>query len=379
MNICIFSGSRSEYGLLKILIKLLSKDKYFKTDLIVSGSHLSKKYGFSIKEILQDKISIKKKIFLNLKSSSTWSVCNNFSILNFKANNFFKNNKYNCLILLGDRYETLSLAIAAYINRIPIVHIHGGEKTEDSLDDNYRHAISKFSNFHFVSHQSNKNRLIQLGEDPKSIKIVGGLGASSISKLKLLTKKELFTQLKINPTNKTIVINFYPEISNINKSIKTLKYIFKIINDIEKINCIFTVPSHDIGNDQFQKLILDFTKSNKNYFFFKNLGQLKFLSLLNASSLLIGNSSSGIFEMPSFGKYSINVGKRQKGRIFSKTVIQCDPKIDDLRKKINIYLNKKIIKKTNKNIYYKKYTYENIYKFLRNNKLNTDIKKFRDL
>jgi UDP-N-acetylglucosamine 2-epimerase len=103
------------------------------------------------------------------------------------------------------------------------------------------------------------------------------------------------------------------------------------------------------------------------------------LSLLNASSLLIGNSSSGIFEMPSFGKYSINVGKRQKGRIFSKTVIQCDPKIDDLRKKINIYLNKKIIKKTNKNIYYKKYTYENIYKFLRNNKLNTDIKKFRDL
>ena len=267
----------------------------------------------------------------------------------------------------------------SYVLLLPLSFIACGEKTEDSLDDNYRHAISKFSNFHFVSHQSNKNRLIQLGEDPKSIKIVGGLGASSISKLKLLTKKELFTQLKINPTNKTIVINFYPEISNINKSIKTLKYIFKIINDIEKINCIFTVPSHDIGNNQFQKLILDFTKSNKNYFFFKNLGQLKFLSLLNASSLLIGNSSSGIFEMPSFGKYSINVGKRQKGRIFSKTVIQCDPKIDDLRKKINIYLNKKIIKKTNKNIYFKKYTYENIYKFLRNNKLNTDIKKFRDL
>jgi len=208
MKVGVFSGSRSEYGLLKELLKLLFKDTFFKTDFIVSGSHLSKKYGLSVKEILEDKISIKKKIVLDLKLSTAFDVCQNFSNINSKINKFFKTNKYDALILLGDRYESLAVAIAAYINRIPIVHIHGGEKTEDSLDDNYRHAISKFSNFHFVSHFTNKKRLIQLGEYPKSIKVVGGLGANSISKIKLINKKDLEKLLNIKFKYKVIVINF---------------------------------------------------------------------------------------------------------------------------------------------------------------------------
>ena len=381
MKICLFSGSRSEYGLLKKLIKLLLKDSYFKTDLIISGSHLSKKYGFSVKEVIEDKIKIKKKFSLDLKLSSPWNVCKNFSLINFKVNNFFKNSKYDVIILLGDRYETLSVAIAAYINRIPIVHIHGGEKTNDSLDDNYRHAISKFSNYHFVSHSLNKKRLIQLGEDSRSIKIVGGLGANSISSIKLLTKKELESALNIRFKNKIVIINFYPEVSNIKKSIETLKNIFKVIAEIKNINCIFSIPSHDAGNDMFEKLITSFTSKNKNYLFYKNLGQKKFLSLLKISSLLVGNSSSGVLEMPSFNKYSINIGDRQKGRIFSKTVIQCQPEVGQIRKKINLYIDKKLNIRGNSNVYYKKKTYEKIIKYLKNKNFlkKNEIKIFRDL
>ena len=366
MKICLFSGSRSEYGLLKKLIKLLLKDKFFKIDLIISGSHLSKKHGFSIREIIDDKIKIKKKFSLDLKSSSSWNVCKNFSIINFKVNNFFKNSKYDIIVLLGDRYETLSVAIAAYINRIPIAHIHGGEKTNDSLDDNYRHAISKFSNHHFVSHILNKKRLIQLGENPRSIKVVGGLGANSIKSIKLISKKKLELMLNTRFRSKIIIVNFYPEVSNIRKSIQTLKNIFKVITEIKNIHCIFTIH---------------FVRKNKNYFFYKNLGQKKFLSLLKISVLLVGNSSSGVLEMPSFGNYSINIGNRQMGRIFSKTVIQCQPKINEIRKKINLYINKKSTMSNNSNVYYKKNTYEEIIKHLKDKNFlkKNKIKRFRDL
>tara|TARA_B110000027_G_scaffold21149_1_gene22505 strand:- start:563 stop:1714 length:1152 start_codon:yes stop_codon:yes gene_type:complete len=381
MKVCVFSGSRSEYGLLKNLLRIFNKDKFFKTDFIVSGSHLSKKHGLSVQEIINDKIKIKKKFFLNLKSSTSWDICHNFSNINSKINNFFKDHKYDVLVLLGDRYESLAVAIAAYINRVPIAHIHGGEKTNDSLDDNYRHAISKFSNFHFVSHGINKKRLIQLGEEPKTIKIVGGLGANIISQIKLINKKKLETKLDTKFKYKIIIVNFYPEVSSIKKSINTLKNIFSVLSEIEKIHCIFTLPSHDIGNNKFENLIKSFIKSNKDYFFYKNLGQTKFLSLLKISTILIGNSSSGVLEMPSFGKYSINIGDRQKGRVFSSTVIQCSSNKDEIKKKINKYLKKKATKVKNENIYYKKNSYENIIKTLKKKNIfkKNEIKKFRDI
>ena len=381
MKVCVFSGSRSEYGLLKDLLRILNNDKFFKTDFIVSGSHLSKKHGLSVKEIINDKNKKKKKFFLNLKSSTSWDICHNFANINSKINNFFKDHKYDVLILLGDRYESLSVAIAAYINRVPIAHIHGGEKTNDSLDDNYRHAISKFSNFHFVSHDINKKRLIQLGEEPKTIKVVGGLGANIISKIKLINKKNLETKLCTKFKHKIIIVNFYPEVSSIRKSINTLKNIFRVISAIDKIHCIFTLPSHDIGNNKFENLIKKFVKSNKDYFFYKNLGQTKFLSLLKISTILIGNSSSGLLEMPSFGKYSINIGDRQKGRIFSKTVIQCSSNKNDIEKKINKYLKKETITVKNENVYYKKNSYENIIKTLKKKKIfkENEVKKFRDI
>ena len=198
MKICIFSGSRSEYGLLKKLIFLLKKDNFFNYKLIISGSHLSKKYGDTINEILNDRIKIDAKIKVNLKKSSSWDVGNSFSLINKKVNDYFKKNNFDLLLVLGDRYETLAVVIAAYISGIKICHIHGGEKTLDSLDDNFRHSISKFSHYHFVSHEKNKKRLIQLGEIKNNIFVVGGLGANNIKNFSFFDKIEIENMLKLD-------------------------------------------------------------------------------------------------------------------------------------------------------------------------------------
>lgn len=382
MKICIFTSSRAEYGLLKKLIQLISKDSFFKQNLVVTGSHLSKKYGTTSSEIIDDGIRIDKKIFLNLDQSNSFFVNKNFAQINSEMAKYFKRRKFDLFLVLGDRYEVLAAVISAYINRVPVAHIHGGEKTIDSLDDAYRHSISKFSNLHFVAHQNFKKRLLQLGETKNSIFNVGGLGAASIDNLNFLEKDEIEKKLNVKFKKHIILINFYPEISNLKNSINKLNQILKKIKKIKNSSLIFTLPSHDIGNNDFEKKIINFVKKNKNCNVYKNLGQKNFLSLMKVSSLMIGNSSSGILEYPSFNKFSINIGNRQQGRVFSKSVINLPSDITTLDK-IIIKLLK--IKRTNKvinskNLYFKKNTIKNIVRVLKKNisQLN-NIKNFNDL
>ena len=383
MRICILTSSRAEYGLLRNLISSISKDKFFKLSLVVTGSHLSKKYGQSISEIVKDKIQIKKKIYLNLNKSNSASVNRNFSKINNEIGIYFKKKKIDLLLVLGDRYEILAGVISAYINGIPIAHLHGGEKTLDSLDDSYRHSISKFSKLHFVSHNDFRKRLIQLGEAKKKIFVVGGLGADSISNAVFLKRKDLEKKMNVKFMENIIIINFYPEISNLNNSINKLKKILIQIKKLRNCSLIFTLPSHDIGNDNFEKIIKNFVKKDKNFNVYKNLGHKNFLSLMKTSSLMIGNSSSGILECPSFNKVSINIGKRQEGRVFSKSVMNIDSDLSNLNKLvINLLKKKKINKVINKNnLYYKKNTIKNIISVLK--KINISelkrIKNFNDI
>lgn len=380
MRVCIFTGSRSEYGLLKKLILTIQKNRLFKSNLIVTGSHLSKRYGFSLTEIKNDKVKITKKIYINLNDDSSWGIGSAFSELMKKLNTFFKTNKYDLIILLGDRYEALSAGITSYINRIPILHIHGGEKTLNSLDENYRHCISKLANIHCVSHLKYKKRLIQLGEKEKNIFHVGGLGAEIIKNFSFIRKKELEKNLNVKFKDKIIIINYYPEILNLKKSFNNLKIILNSLKYfLNDCSIIFTLPSHDISNDKFSSEIKIFCKKFNNAFVFKSLGQKKYYSLLNISNLMIGNSSSGVLEMPSFKKFSINLGSRQAGRIFSKSVINLPFNIDILKKNIKICLNKK--DNSIKNVYHKNNTTKNILnviKKIKNNQLNIK-KKFIDI
>ena len=371
-NIVLFTGSRSEYGLLRKLTLMLTKSNSFRTKLIVSGSHLSN-------EIKKDNFIIAKKINLNFKQSSSIQVNLNFAKVCNEVGKFIQSNKIDLFFVIGDRYETFAASTAAYINNIPIAHLHGGEKTIDSLDDNYRHAISKFSKIHFVAHHRYKSRLIQLGEESKKIFVVGGLGAEAISDFKFIKKEKLEKTLKLNFNNKIIIINFYPEISNIKLSLENLKNILKSISKINNVTLIFTLPSHDIGNDIFKKKILKFCKSHSNAYVFKSLGQHKYLSLLNAADLMIGNSSSGILEMPSFNKFTINLGNRQSGRIISNSVINLKSAKKNLTKIIKLKLHSKNFK--NRNSYYKKNTTKQIFTILK--KLDTTslskIKIFNDI
>jgi UDP-hydrolysing UDP-N-acetyl-D-glucosamine 2-epimerase len=379
MKIAFFTGSRSEYGLLKKLIYLTQKNK-MQPSLVVTGSHLSKKYGYSKNEIVKDKIKINKVIKLNLDHDTNFTIGKAFSDLVKSLTIFFKRNKFDLIILIGDRYETLSAAITAYIFQIPILHIHGGEITADSLDDNYRHCISKLSNIHCVSHLKYKKRLQQLGEKKQNIFITGGLGAEAIKTQKYLKLSQLEKDLKINLKKKIILVNFYPEISDLKKSFNNLKDLLKVLKEFRNKNIlIFTLPSHDMGNNLFSFEIKKFCNKNNNSFFFKSLGQQKYLSLLKVSSLMVGNSSSGILEMPSFQRFTINIGNRQSGRVFPKSVINSSTSFLILKNKISKYLNKK--SHSMKNIYFRPGTSSKILKIIKKikkNKINLN-KKFIDI
>lgn len=376
MKICLFSGSRSEYGINNKLLKLLVKNKKYKLLFLVSGLSKHKNFGLTLKNIeFDDSFKVSKNISLNTKTTTTNQVVSNFSKVLNQSSNFFRNKDIKLLIVIGDRYETLAAALAAYINRIPIAHIHGGEKTFNSLDDNFRHSISKFSNIHFVSHKDYRKRLIQIGEEKKNIHLVGGLGAEIIDDFKFIEKKELEKLLNIKISNHTILVNFYPEIDNLRFSLNNLKKILSALKNFKKYTIIFTLPTHEVGKNIFTNKIKLFAKKRKNCHVFYNLGQKKFLSVLKYSHIILGNSSSGILEMPSLGNYTINVGNRQKGRVLSKSIYSCSAN----KVKIVYLLNKllKMKKHKFKNIYFKKNTSKKIINILKKYKYE-ELKKIKD-
>lgn len=379
MKICLFSGSRSEYGINNKLLKLLKEDKKYKLFFLVSGLNKNEVFGLTLKSIkFDDNFEVSKNIPLNTKITTTNQVVSNFSKVFKESSDFLQNKDIKLLIVIGDRYETLAATLAAYINRIPIAHIHGGEKTFNSLDDNFRHSISKFSNLHFVSHKDYKKRLIQIGEDKKNIHLVGGLGAEILHDFEFIKKKDLEKLLNLKLSNHTLLVNFYPEIDNFKFSLNNLKIILNALKKFKNNSIIFTLPTHEVGKNIFTNEIKLFAKKRNNCHVFFNLGQKKFLSVLKYSHIVLGNSSSGILEMPSLGNYTINIGNRQKGRVFSESIYSCSANKVKIVHLINKLL--KMNKHKFKNIYFKKNTSKkiiNILKKYKYEKLNK-IKDFKD-
>ncbi len=378
MKIFLLTSTRADFGLLKNLIKKLNKDKKFNLKVIVTGSHLSKKHGLSLNEIKQSKIKVFKKIKISNSTKSNTFLLNDIGILSKKLSYLINQEKPHLMILLGDRYETLGAALAAYISKIPIAHIHGGEITSGSLDDGFRHSISKLSTIHFVSNLFYKKRLIQLGENPKTIFNVGSLGVENIFKTKLLEKDELQNRLKIKFKNNILSICLQPEIT---KSV-TLKLVNETLSALKNYNdktLIFTLPGVDLNNSVITDKLKYFVKRKKNAFLFKTLGSQNYLSLLKISDACIGNSSSGIIEMPTFNKPTINIGTRQEGRVRAKSVIDVSINRKEIQKKINLIYDKKVSKNFT-NPYNKSNTSKNIISILKNFNINKHkIKKFFDI
>tara|TARA_B110000014_G_C20079782_1_gene564067 strand:+ start:220 stop:1344 length:1125 start_codon:yes stop_codon:yes gene_type:complete len=372
-KILFISSSRADFGLMRDVVletQKINKETY----LMVTGSHLSNSFGNTISEIKKNKIKniIKKKLlddnFKDLDVSSYVA-----KSINLTAEVIIKK-KPDVVVLLGDRYELLGSAIAAMTFRIPIAHIHGGEVTQGAYDDSIRHSITKLSHLHFPIHDRYKKRLIQLGENPKTIFNYGGLGAYYVLKTKLLSKYELEKYLKVSLKKKIVLVTFHPVTLEKNRSEFQIKNLIKFLNTLNDMTIIITSSNFDSENNIIKKELFKFLKKKKAYYI-NSLGNTAYISLLKLAYLVIGNSSSGVLETPYFGTKTINIGNRQKGRIISDNIINSDYEFKSIYKAF-LKIKKKPKKKSN--IFLKKNTPNKIAKKILSFKYNLK-KKFYDL
>lgn len=333
IKLAIITSTRAEYGIFFPLIKTLLADDYYNLHLLVTGTHLSEKYGHTIDFIKKDGIPIAYEIPVLMENSTNTEEISR-ALVEFEK--IYKKENYDAIMVLGDRYELFGFCISAMLNRIPIIHLHGGEKTEGALDEKIRHAITKIASIHFTSIKEYADRIIQMGENPKYVWTVGALGIDNILHLPLLNRTELQKELDIADLSKTAVVTFHPVTSdNIEHIIWETKELFNALISVD-FNYIVTMPNSDYGSSQLYNVITSYANRYPDTFkIFKSLGQINYLSLLKYAKLLIGNSSSGIIEAPSFRIPTIDIGDRQQGRYAPPTVIHTDCNTEAIVNAIN--------------------------------------------
>ena len=330
-KICFLTGTRAEYGLLSGLIKKVEKNKSSSSQLIVTGTHLSKEYGNTIDTIFKDKIKITRKIDISLINNSRLGVSKSFSLAVEKISRSLNSLNPDLLVLLGDRYETFAAATSATILNIPIAHIHGGETTQGAFDESFRHSITKMSHFHFCTTDAYKKRIIQLGENPKNVFCVGSLGIDNILSNKYLNTKQLEREISLPFSKKNIFITFHPVTLERDTSKQHFKNLLRSLNKIENVSLFFSKANADPGGKKINDEIERFVKKNQSKSMVRSsYGQQLYFSLLKYVDLVIGNSSSGLIEVPHFKIPTINIGDRQLGRIIGKSVINCLPTEDSI-------------------------------------------------
>ena len=339
-KICVVTSSRADYGLLRFLIHKIEMSKFFDLQLVVSGSHLSKIHGYTLNEIIKDNITISKKIETISKTNTREDIANNVSNTIQKMTKAFSSLKPDMVLLLGDRYEIFSTAIASAFLNIPIAHIHGGELTEGAIDDVLRHSITKLAHIHFTSTMIYKKRVIQMGEQPKSVFNVGSLGVDNLNKLNLIDIKTLQKNLDFQFKSKNIMVTYHPVSLNENP-VDGINILLNALNNFKEIGIIFTYPNADILSTKIIENILNFEKNNDNVKVFSNLGQIKYFSCLKYCNGVVGNSSSGIIEAPSLKTWTINIGSRQKGRVRAPSVFDVKTNKKEIINKLNFLLNDK--------------------------------------
>ena len=324
-NICVVTGSRSEYGLLRWVMEGISQSTKLKLQIIVTGMHLSSKFGYTADVIESDGFQIDCKVNMSLSSDTSVGITKSMAVGLNGFGDALAKLKPDILLILGDRYEIFVAAIAAMIARIPIVHLHGGELTEGAFDDSIRHSITKMSHLHFAAAEEYRNRIIQLGEQPDKVFNVGGVGIDNILRLKLLSRDELEAMLNFKFLKKNLLITFHPVTL---ETIKTATQTEELLNALLKLKdtgLIFTMSNADIENELIFEKIRDFCSKNKNAKYYTSLGQLNYLSCIKYVDGVVGNSSSGLIEAPAFKKGTVNIGDRQRGRLKALSIIDCKP------------------------------------------------------
>ncbi len=331
-KVCIFTGTRAEYGLLNPLMKAFKNEKSMELQIIVSGMHLSPEFGSTYKEIERDGFQTNEKVEMLLSADTPVAICKSIGLGIISFGETLTRLMPDIAIVLGDRFEALTFAIAATVTQIPLAHIHGGEVTVGVIDEAFRHAITKMSHLHFTSTAVYRKRVIQLGENPENVFNVGALGIDNIKNMNILSKKQIEKELKIMLKEKILLITFHPLTVEKSATEKQFKNLLIVLDSIKKVNLIFTYANADPGGRMINKLINDFVEKNQSKSkAFSSLGQLNYLSIMKYVDAVVGNSSSGIIEAPSFNIGTINIGDRQKGRIKAGSVIDCGPSISNIK------------------------------------------------
>lgn len=322
-KVCVVTGTRAEYGLLYWLMKEIETDDSLELQIIVTGMHLSPEFGLTYKEIEKD-FKIDKKIEMLLSSDTSIGISKSMGLAQISFAEAYEELNPDIVVVLGDRYEIFSAVSSAMIARIPIAHLHGGETTEGAFDEAIRHSITKMSHLHFTATQKYKNRVIQLGEHPSRVFNVGGLGIENIKRLKLFSKEEFEESIYFKLNQKNILVTFHPVTLENSTAKEQFQDLLDALDEREDTNIIFTKANSDTDGRIINQMVDEYVAKNSHKSIgFTSLGQLRYLSALQYVDAMVGNSSSGIAEAPSFKIGTINIGDRQKGRIKADSVIDC--------------------------------------------------------
>ncbi|MCT2534643.1 UDP-N-acetylglucosamine 2-epimerase [Aquibacillus koreensis] len=338
-KISILTATRAEYGLLKPIISKLNTVAEFDVRIVVTGAHLSPEFGLTYREIEKDGFVIDEKIEMLLSADTPAAISKSMGLAMISFADYFNRLKPDMLIVLGDRYETLAVCMSAMNERIPITHLYGGETTEGAVDESIRHAITKLSYLHFTSTEKYRSRVIQLGEQPERVFTVGAVGVENILKQRLLDKNELESSIKFKLDKPYAMVTFHPVTLENNQSAVQFQELLNVCKKYQDMKFIFTKANADTNGRIINDMIDAYLEENENAIAFTSLGMTRYLSALKYCTVVIGNSSSGLLEAPSFGIPTINIGDRQKGRLLAESVINCEPTVEGINESLKIALS----------------------------------------
>jgi GDP/UDP-N,N'-diacetylbacillosamine 2-epimerase (hydrolysing) len=384
-KICIVTGTRADYGLLRGVLHEISQSNLLVLQLIVTGMHLSPEFGMTVDEIEADGFEIDYRVEMLLSSDSSVGVTKSMGLGMIGFADALAKLKPDIMLVLGDRFEIFVAAASAVVARIPIAHLHGGEKSEGSFDESFRHCITKMANLHFVATDEYRRRVIQLGEPSDRVFQVGGLGVDSIHRLNLLSRTELENELKFKFAKRNLLVTFHPVTFENNTSSKQMGEILAALANLDDTGIIFTMPNADNQGRVIGQQIEDFCSRHHLAKAYTSLGQTRYLSCLKFVDGVVGNSSSGLTEVPSFKKATINIGDRQRGRLKAKpSVVDCKPDRQSIVEAINYIFSARFQAQlvTTKNPYGKRGASEEVVKILENQRTDQEDflkKKFYDL
>ncbi len=334
-KICVITGTRAEFGLLRWLMQDIQSEPSLELQVIVTGMHLSPEFGLTYLEVEQAGFAIDAKVEMLLSADTVTAVTKSIGLGLIGFADAYSRLSPDLIVVLGDRFEILAAASAALIACIPVAHLHGGEITEGAFDEAIRHSITKMSHLHFVAAEDYRRRVIQLGEQPDRVFLVGGLGIDAIKRAELLDRTALETSLNFKLGCKNLLITFHPVTLEGASSQHQMSELLTALGELTDTNLIFTMPNADTGGRELATLVDAFVECHDNARVYASLGQSRYLSCMRYVDGVVGNSSSGICEAPSFGVGTVNIGDRQKGRLLATSVINCQPTATCIREALN--------------------------------------------